>query len=154
MKRILILCAATIVVVFFCAACGKENKEPASDKHNPLYQSSYKGIYNVYGEREYNGFVYEWHYTYFLHLNFMSDTTVRFYGESWLTDNSYLKDGPREAGEWDDTMTYSFASKEGLIYGKEECIWDGDQTLIRYGENDSLQIETKQIGFVSMAKTI
>lgn len=141
------LCAAICSMGLF-AACGEKEADPV-EQHNPLYNTSYEGRYGQSGVNTYGD---EWSRYYILNLDFITDTTVRFYGSIWLTDNSWMKD-IRQVEGWNDTMRYSFAGAEGTIYGKRASIWDGEETAIRLGTNDSIQIKTKQNGFVSLARS-
>ena len=47
-------------------------------------------------------------------------------------------------------MKYTFSTDEVPIYGTKNSIWNGEETFIRLGVNDSLLIKTKQQGFVSL----
>ena len=146
MKKVFVL-GAILCTIVTMISCG-EKEQDLTPVHNQLFQTSWEGRYDVYGEND----GYEWHNHYILHINFLTDDSVCFYGEKWKTDNSYYKTGPYKVAEWNDTMKYSFSQSNGVIYGENTTVWDGNETPIQYGINDSLQIQTKQIGFVSLAK--
>lgn len=152
MKRILVFWAALLAVGLFSACDNKEDIEPiAGVEHTPLFQTSYAGFYVESGEQEYGGEVYTWSRSYYLHLDFLTDTKVRFHGSIWRSDNSSLKEA-HKVEEWSDTMYYAFSADEGHILGAKNSIWDGGKTIIRLGANDSLLIKTKQQGFVSLVR--
>ena len=150
MKKLMFLWAAMLSVAFFCACSEKEeytNDDPQAIEHNQLFEKSYDGSYTVYGQQ---GTENEWHNSYFLHFDFITDTTVVFSGSIWHSGDIIIKD-IYKVEEWNDTMAYSFSDNEGIIYGKRPSIWNGEETSILLGVNDSLQLATRNKGLVSLA---
>ena len=139
MKKILLLGMAVLAIGIF-ASCEKteDNTPTPTIVHNELYQTYWEGSLIKRGQ---NG-EYEWHYSYYLNLDFLSDTSVRFYGTKWLSRNYSWNVDIYKEGEWNDTLKYSFSDSVGNIYGPAEYVWRGDTTSIQLIENNSLQLKT------------
>ena len=145
MRKVFIICAM-VCVIGMMTSCD-EKEQDLTPAHNPLFQTSWEGRYNV----DWKGEGYELHDHYILLFNFLTDDSVRVYGEKWETNPEY-NTLPYKVAQWNDTMKYSFSKRNGVIYGVNGSIWSGNETPIRYGINHSLQIKTRQIGFVSLTK--
>ncbi len=147
MKKMFLLAMAVLVIGIFASCEKTEDNNTPTIVHNELYQTYWEGSLI---KRWQNG-EYEWHYTYYLNLDFLSDTSVRFYGSKWLS-NSYGWDVDiYKEGEWNDTLKYSFSDSVGNIYGPAKYVWRGDTTSIQLIENNSLQLKTKD-GLAKMTR--
>ena len=129
-----------VIAIGIFASCEKteDNTPTPTIVHNELYQTYWEGslIKRVQEEE------YEWHYSYYLKLDFLSDTSVRFFGSKWHSESDGWNVDVSKVGEWNDTLKYSFSDSVGNIYGPARYAWRGDTTSIQLIESNSLQLKT------------